>query len=63
MSFLVVPYRACKIWMPGVVLGKEVVVLLGALGVDGVGCVGGVGGVGGVVGDGGGDVAVNPTPM
>jgi len=44
--------------MPGVVLGKEVVVLLGALGVDGVGV------VGVVVGDGGGgDVAVNPTPM
>ena len=60
MSFLVVPYRACKIWMPGVVLGKEVVVLLGALGVDGVGVVGVVG----VVGDGGGgDVAVNPAPM
>ena len=57
MSFLVVPYRACKIWMPGVVLGKEVVVLLGALGVDGVGV------VGVVVGDGGGGVAVNPTPM
>ena len=60
MSFLVVPYRACKIWMPGVVLGKEVVVLLVALGVDGVGV---VGVVGVVVGDGGGDVAVNPTPM